>query len=55
MTIEQRIEILEKKLDTVLSILGHGRTKSDAEVERAAEADLRRLRTMTKKRKRRTP
>jgi hypothetical protein len=52
MTTEQRIEQMEKKIDIVLNILGHGRTKSDAEIERAAGADLKRLRLMSEQRKR---
>lgn len=51
MTLEQRIETIEKKLDAVLAILGHGREKSDAELEREVAADMERFKAKKEKRR----
>lgn len=53
MNLEQKITEIEKKLDTVLHILGHGRTKSHAEIVREVEADVERIRARSEKRNRR--
>jgi hypothetical protein len=44
MTTEEQIKILEEKIDIVLSLLGHGREKSHAQICREAEATVDRLR-----------
>jgi len=44
MNIESEITEIKKKLDTVLSILGHGREKSDAELDREVAADMAKFR-----------
>jgi hypothetical protein len=51
--IQERITEIEKKLDTVLSILGHGREKSHAQIQREAEGTVERLRLMAEQRKQR--
>ena len=51
MTIEQRIDNLEKKLDAILSILGHGRTKTHAEIQREAIEKVEYLRLKQEKRR----
>ena len=41
MTTDEHLKEIEKKVDILLSILGHGRTKSDAEIRRIADEKFR--------------
>jgi hypothetical protein len=52
MSVEERMAVLEKKIDTVLSILGHGRTKSHTEIQREADDTVARIRLRMAKRHR---
>lgn len=51
--IDSRFTQIEKKIDTLLSILGHGRDRSHAEIERMAAADYQRIMIETEQRKKR--
>jgi hypothetical protein len=53
MDINNRFTQIEKKIDTLLSILGHGRDRSHAEIERMAAADFQRIMIETEQRKKR--
>jgi len=52
-TIKEQIATLETKIDTILGILGHGRTKSDAQIQREVEATVERLRLVAEQKKKR--
>jgi tRNA threonylcarbamoyladenosine modification (KEOPS) complex Pcc1 subunit len=51
--IQERITEIEKKLDTVLHILGHGREKSDAQLEREAVGIMLKIRARDERKERR--
>jgi hypothetical protein len=52
MTTDQRLENLEKKLDRLLFIMGEGREKSDAQLEREADSIMEKIRLRDERKER---